>query len=79
MTMSDDVLCGDCFERLGAMGGGGVAVGQGGSMFDGIVGGVAAGKFPRAAATERQAAEKRRAKLARTTGFWRRLWVRIVG
>lgn len=78
-TPSGRVLCGDCLRRLTALAGAGGALAQQGSDTEVIVAGLAAGAFAGAMSGEAQAARQRAAKLARTTGFWRRLWVRIVG
>lgn len=64
--------------RAGLAGAGSSLVG-GGDLSSAVGTGIASAGFSDAVAGEAEASRKRRAKLDATTGFWRRMWVRIVG
>lgn len=78
-TVSGRGLCDSCYRRLVAFAGAGAAMASGAGLRESVVTGVSTGAYAGAFTGEAAAARERRAKLARTRGFWRRLWVRIVG
>ncbi len=79
LTSSGRRLCPGCFRRLGAATGAAVGLTQGAEVGPAIVQGVATGQYAGAMAADREYQRGRRQKLAATEGFWRRLWVRVVG
>lgn len=78
-TMTGRRLCDACHRRLVGMAGAGAAVAGGGGLGEAMTTGYGAAAYANAVAAEKGAAAGRRAKLAETRGFWRRLWVRVVG
>lgn len=78
-TMSGRHLCDDCHRVLVGLAGAGAAAAGGGGLGEAMTTGFGAAAYANAVADERSAGERRRAKLAATRGFWRRLWVRVVG
>ena len=78
-TMSGRQLCDDCHRRLVGMAGAGTAVAGGAGLGEAMTTGFGAAAYANAVNEERTAGQKRRDKLAGTRGFWRRLWVRVVG
>lgn len=78
-TVSGRTLCDDCYRRLAQRSGAGSAMTSGASATEAVGTGLAAGGFAGAVDAETEALRRRRAKLAATTGFWRRLWVRVWG
>jgi hypothetical protein len=79
LTTSGQRLCQACYRRLASVTGAAIALAEGQGVGTAIVDGIAAGGFADAVAGEAAAARRRRAKLAATTGFWRRIWVRVIG
>lgn len=78
-TVSGRRLCDSCHRRLVGLAGAGSAMVDGASTSQAVQTGIAAGGFHDAVRGEQDAARRRRAKLDATTGFWRRMWVRVVG
>ena len=78
-TTSGRQLCPDCFRRLGLATGAAVGLSEGQDAGSAIVQGVAAGQYAGAMASDREYQRRLHEKLATTEGFWRRLWVRVVG
>ena len=72
-------LCQPCYRNLAAYAGAGAAMTSGAGVGESLVTGVSTRAYAGAFSGEAEAARERREKLDRTTGFWRRLWVRIVG
>ena len=72
-------LCPDCFRTFVERAGAGTALASGASATEAIVTGIAAGGYSETVSevAVKSAAKKR--KLAQTEGFWKRLWVRVVG
>ncbi|AXH95196.1 hypothetical protein DV701_02680 [Ornithinimicrobium avium] len=77
--MSGRRLCRGCYRDLAALTGAGVSLSSGGGVRDAVVTGLGTRNYAGAFSGEAQAARQRREKLDRTTGFWRRLVVRVVG
>ena len=78
-TVSGRELCEACHRRLAQVTGASVVLGSGGSPAQAVGTAIAAGAFHGAVQGEAGAMARRRAKLAATEGFWRRMWVRVVG
>lgn len=78
-TTSGRHLCDECHRVLVGLAGAGAAAAGGGGMGEAMTTGFGAAAYSNAVADERTAGQKRRDKLAATHGFWRRLWVRVVG
>lgn len=78
-TVSGRSLCDGCYRRLAQATGAVVGLGDGGGLAGGVATGVSVGGFAGSTDAETEAIRARRAKLAATTGFWRRLYVRIIG
>lgn len=78
-TPSGRTLCDGCYRRLAQATGAVAGLSGGGSVTDGVVTGMATGAYAGATDPEVDAIRARRAKLAATSGFWRRLYVRLVG
>ena len=78
-TMSGRSLCDDCHRRLVGMAGAGAAAAGGAGLGEAMTTGFGAAAYANAMADERTSGQERRDKLAATHGFWRRLWVRVVG
>lgn len=78
-TVSGRQLCETCYRRLAAFTGAGAAMASGAGVGESVVTGASTRAYAGAFTGEASAARERRAKLDRTTGFWRRLWVRVVG
>ncbi len=79
ITTSGRQLCDDCHRRLVGLAGAGAAAAGGAGLGEAMTTGFGAAAYADAVADERSAAQRRRDKLAATRGFWRRLWVRVVG
>lgn len=78
-SVSGRGLCDGCYRQLAAFAGAASAMAAGAGVGEAIVTGVATRAYAGAFSGEAAAARARRAKLDATTGFWRRLWVRVVG
>ncbi len=78
-TVSGRALCDRCYRDLATYAGAGTAMVDGASPGEAVGTGLAAGQWAGAVRDDAEAARRRRAKLAHTTGFWRRLWVRVWG
>ena len=78
-TMSGRHLCDDCHRVLVGMAGAGAAAAGGGGIGEAMTTGFGAAAYANAVADERTAGQKRREKVQATRGFWRKLWVRVVG
>lgn len=78
-TVSGRVLCDDCHRLLGGLAGAGSALVAGQDLPGAVGTGIACGGWANASAAEVEAIRRRREKLDATTGFWRRLWVRVWG
>lgn len=72
-------LCERCYRDHAAFVGAGAALVDGGGVGRAITQGLGTRAYAGAFTGEAAAARARRAKLDRTEGFWRRLWVRVVG
>lgn len=79
MPATGRAVCPACWKKFVQI----AAVGMGATNGTGgaatLATAVVAGQYANVIEQERAAAEQRRAKLAATEGFWRRMWVRIVG
>lgn len=78
-TMTGRRLCDECHRRLVGLAGAGAAAAGGAGVGGAMTTGFGAAAYANAVADEKGAGARRRAKLASTCGFWRRLWVRVVG
>lgn len=78
-TVSGRQLCDACHRRLVGMAGAGAAAAGGAGLGEAMTTGFGAAAYANAVADERTAGQRRRDKLAATRGFWRRVWVRVVG
>lgn len=78
-TASGRVVCDGCYRLLAQLTGAVAGLSGDGSVADGVATGVAVGGFAGATDPEVDAIRGRRAKLAATSGFWRRLYVRVIG
>ncbi|MGL5828012.1 MAG: hypothetical protein ACRC0L_00400, partial [Angustibacter sp.] len=78
-TATSRMLCSECYRRFVGQAGAATALIQGGDPATAIVTGVAAQGHADSVAREAEYQEAHRTKLAKTSGFWRRAWVRIVG
>lgn len=78
-TPSGRNLCAGCYQRLAQATGAVMGLSGDGSVVDGVVTGMATGASAGATDPEVDAIRTRRAKLAATSGFWRRLYVRVIG
>lgn len=76
---SGRALCAACFQRLGQQTGAGSAMVQGEDVGSAVARAITTGHYAGAVAADRAYQRRLRAKLDRTEGFWRRLWVRVVG
>lgn len=72
-------LCEQCSRDLAAYAGAASAMVSGAGVGESLVTGVSTRAYAGAFTGEAEAARGRREKLDRTSGFWRRLWVRVVG
>lgn len=78
-TPSGRTLCDGCYRSYVQLAGAATALAGGGGAGAAVATGIAAGAYAGATDAEVAAIRGRRAKLAATRGFWRRLWVRVVG
>lgn len=78
-TASGRVVCDDCYRRLAQLTGAVTGLSGGGSVADAVATGIAVGGFAGATDPEVDAIRARKTKLAATSGFWRRLYVRVIG
>lgn len=78
-TVSGRALCEECYRDHAGFVGAGSAMVAGDDPLGSVATGMATRGWAGAFRGEAAAMRRRREKLARTTGFWRRLWVRIVG
>lgn len=78
-TVSGRTLCDRCYRDLGRFAGAGSAMVDGAGPAEAVGTGLATGNWAGATDAEAAAHRRRREKLARTSGFWRRLWVRVWG
>jgi hypothetical protein len=72
-------LCPNCYRQLAELTGASVALIDGQGPVTAVAQGIATGQYAGALEADRAYQRRLRAKLAGTTGFWNRLWVRIVG
>jgi hypothetical protein len=72
-------LCDQCYRDLAGATGAAFSLSQGESTTQAIVTGVAARHYAGAMDAARDHKHRQELKLAQTEGFWRRLWVRVVG
>lgn len=78
-TVSSRHLCPGCHRTHITLAGAATSMSTGGGAPEAVGVGLAAGGFAGASDAEVDAIRERRRKLAGTSGFWRRLWVRLVG
>ena len=79
LTPSGRHLCDDCHRDLTFLAAAGSTFVGGVDVVESVATGFASRAYAGTADAEVEAIRARRAKLAATTGFWRRLWVRVVG
>lgn len=72
-------LCNDCFALLVGYSGAGTAIADGGGFIDAFTTGVAAGSYANVMDGEGESQRQHKEKLDQTEGFFKRLWVRVVG
>ncbi|MGO0576103.1 hypothetical protein [Ornithinimicrobium panacihumi] len=77
--MTGRQLCPECYRDHAMYAGAGASMASGGGAGEAVVTGLGSKAYAGAVSGEAAAARQRRAKLERTSGFWRRLWVRVVG
>lgn len=78
-TATGRTLCESCWSRFVGLAAAGSAMVTGEGAESAVGAGIAAAGFASILDAEADAARAREAKLAATEGFWRRLWVRVVG
>jgi hypothetical protein len=78
-TPSGRSLCDDCYQAYVQLAGATTALAGGSGVGGAVATGIASGAYAGASDAEVDAIRGRRTKLASTQGFWRRLYVRIVG
>lgn len=72
-------LCAGCLRKFGTIAGAATALASGQGPDQAIVVGIATGGYIGAVEADRVYQRDLKAKVAATDGFWRRMWVRIVG
>lgn len=78
-TTSGRRLCEDCLRRFGTIAGAATALASGAGPVQAVATGLATGGYIGAVEADRAYQRDLKAKVAATEGFWRRMWVRIVG
>lgn len=73
------LLCASCHRGLATLGGAGAALVSGASAPEAVGAGIAAGGFAGAVARDLERTIALNQRIAQTRGFWRRLWLRVVG
>lgn len=78
-TISSRHLCDECRLQYAQFVGAGSAMVDGQDVMTAVGVGLATGRWAGSIEAELEASRRRKAKLDATTGFWRRLWVRVIG
>jgi ribosomal protein S27E len=78
-TPSGRSLCEGCYRQLATYGGAGSALVSGAGIPEAVGTGIAVGGFAGAVEADLQRQIELNRRLAETKGFWRRLWLRVVG
>lgn len=78
-SISGRRLCHDCYAMIVGGTAAGSAIAGGAGLGQAATTGFGAKGYAGAFLDEAEASRVRREKLAATSGFWRRLWVRVVG
>lgn len=78
-SISGRPLCHECYSVIVGGSAAGTAIAGGAGLGQALTTGFGAKAYAGASEDEAEAARARRTKLDATEGFWRRLWVRIIG